>query len=211
MPQSAWPARIAWAMSGPVGHVGPTAEAGRARCSARCSRASSSSCAPAPLRPQREACAAFAPRPSTERRASADCRARRPAPARAARSRSAPRRAVAGSRRIASTLASPSASSSAWRWIAAAITSPARKRASPASLPSGSIARPAPLSRSAHCSSGSWLPPTIGSGSAGGQPVRARHAAGSQRSSSALREQPPPGDLGAGDRALDTSSRACAP
>ena len=39
------------------------------------------------------------------------------------------------------------------------------KRAKPASLPTASVARPEPLSRKAHSSSGSWLPPTIGAGS----------------------------------------------
>ena len=49
--------------------------------------------------------------------------------------------------------------------MAAAIVSPAVKRSKPASLPTASVASPEPLSRKAHSSSGSWLPPMIGAGS----------------------------------------------
>ena len=69
--------------------------------------------------------------------------------------------------------------------MAAAMTSPFRKRRYPVSLPSGRMARPAPLLISAHCSSGSWLPPTIGGGSAGTTPSGRAMPASSQRSRSA--------------------------
>jgi hypothetical protein len=45
----------------------------------------------------------------------------------------------------------------------AAIAVPAARRFSPSELPSLSTARPAPDSRKAHSSSGSWLPATTGS------------------------------------------------
>jgi hypothetical protein len=46
--------------------------------------------------------------------------------------------------------------------MAARITSRRASRRSPVSEPSGRLASPDPLARSAHSSSGSVLPPTIG-------------------------------------------------
>ena len=70
--------------------------------------------------------------------------------------------------------------------MAAASASPAMKRARPASLPTASVASPLPLSRSAHSSSGSWLPATIGAGSGRAMPAGRVMLAASQWSSSAL-------------------------
>ena len=68
-------------------------------------------------------------------------------------------------------------------------------------LPAGSRGRE-PLSRSAHSSSGSWLPPTIGgAGCAQRRGGRDRPAA-TQRSSAAFGKQPAAGDLGAGHGAV---------
>ena len=70
--------------------------------------------------------------------------------------------------------------------MAAAMVSPAVKRLKPASLPTASVARPEPLSRKAHSSSGSWLPPTIGAGSGRVMPAGRVTLEASQWSSSAL-------------------------
>ena len=56
----------------------------------------------------------------------------------------------------------------------------------PASLPTASVARPLPLSRSAHSSKGSWLPATIGAGSGRDRPGGCCTLVASQWSRSAL-------------------------
>ena len=62
-----------------------------------------------------------------------------------------------------------------WKWIAAAITSPRCRRSTPRMVPSFSEASADPLSRRLHCNRSSWLPPTIGGGSAAIMPLgRAR-------------------------------------
>src|SRR5262249_20188213 len=67
-----------------------------------------------------------------------------------------------GAPATASTLEDSSSPSSRCRWTAAATISPNRNRDRPVALPSGRLASREPLSRRAHSSNGSWLPPTIG-------------------------------------------------
>ena len=131
----------------------------------------------------------------------ADCRTRRAAPDRARQTQRAPRhRASVPSRRVDVGVLAGSFRS--WKWIAAAITSPFKKRRYPVSLPSGRMARPARLLASAHCSRGSWLPPTMGGGSAGTTPNGTRHAGEQPAVEVSTREQPLARDLGARDRLL---------
>ena len=86
-----------------------------------------------------------------------------------------------------------------------AVISPRASRRKPASLPSGRLANPEPLSRSTHSNSGSWLPPTIGGAGAWARAGRTRPAT-SQRSSAALGNSHLPVTLVHGTAPLATSS-----
>ena len=105
----------------------------------------------------------------------------------APRKRDAPRhRAIPAHRRPLRDWRVSSSPSSRCRWMAATITSPRVSRRKPSSLPSGRLARPELLSRSAHSSSGSWLPPTIGGAATCASAAGAIRPADTQRSSAAL-------------------------
>ena len=86
------------------------------------------------------------------------------------------------------------------------MTSPRVSRRKPSSLPSGRLASPQPLSRSAHSSKGSWLPPTIGGAAQWASAAGAISPAVTQRSSAARGNSHRPVTLVHGTAPFATSS-----
>ena len=170
MPQSARPARTACAMSGPVGQAGLTA------LSASNAMPGAARAAPAAAVARRRRCGRSA-MPRASCRDVGDVGE----PERIARRHQQPLLAAGEGDHHRVVQAGRAARPRRYwrsrrrrrcrcRWIAAAITSPRASRRRPASLPSGRLASPQPLSRNAHSSSGSWLPPTIGGAGAAPAP-----------------------------------------
>jgi hypothetical protein len=85
------------------------------------------------------------------------------------------------------------------------VISPRASRRNPASLPSGRLASPEALSRSAHSRSGSWLPPTIG-GAGAWASAGVINPAASQRSSATFGNNHLPVTLVQGTAPFATSS-----